>query len=784
MSKPVRPRLAARTRPPRRVGPGVECLEERCVPAVDTVLNLNAGGAGSLSAVLAAAAAGDTIVFAPGLSGTITPSAALTVANNVTIQGPGSDVISVSGGKAHQVFLIKAGVSATISGLTITDGSLATDASLNLFGGGAIDNEGNLALVGDVVSNSMAAGDFVEGGGIFSNSNGSLSLVNCLVSGNTASTTGIGTAEGGGIGSFGSLSLVNCIVSGNTATGSGIARGGGIGSFGPVLSVSGCTFTGNQATSDSGGTQGGGLVDLSRSGSIVNTVFANNTASSVTTGGGSTAGGGYINIGSSITTLTNVTFSGNTASTSAGNAEGGGFEFDGVLGTFTNVNVTGNTASATDGTLVSGGGANLHGTVNWTGGLISGNTATSGGSGPGQGGGLWIGGTTTLTGLTVTDNTASNTGSGKAAGGGIVTQEFTALSACTVSGNHATANSGTAKGGGILSFVSLTVTASTIADNGASSTTNDAQGGGIWSDGAVTGTDATLAVTNVTLFGNSVTSGSGTAEGGGIFNSSSAATLLNDTLASNNSEGKSELGYDLFNDSTLNVTNTIVYDPDHAPADPDVSGSITTSQNSLFSSTVPAQMIAANGDLGGNQFGVNPRLGPLADNGGPTQTMALLPGSPALDAGTDTSPLGGIPTTDQRGLPRLQGAATDIGAFEVQPSSPPPAPSQAPAAALPQVFAFLVPAPGGRIGLTGFVFDPDNLLEAHTVVIDWHDGTMTTLMLPADANLFGGGTFSFFPKQTHKKHHHRMITVYVMDAQVRAELAAGGGVVPHVDLRM
>jgi len=56
----------------------------------------------------------------------------------------------------------------------------------------------------------------------------------------------------------------------------------------------------------------------------------------------------------------------------------------------------------------------------------------------------------------------------------------------------------------------------------------------------------------------------------------------------------------------------------------------------------------------------NPLLGPLQNNGGQTQTHALLTGSPAIDAGTNT----GCPTTDQRGIARPQGATCDIGAFE------------------------------------------------------------------------------------------------------------------------
>lgn len=58
----------------------------------------------------------------------------------------------------------------------------------------------------------------------------------------------------------------------------------------------------------------------------------------------------------------------------------------------------------------------------------------------------------------------------------------------------------------------------------------------------------------------------------------------------------------------------------------------------------------------------DPKLGPLADNGGPTLTMALLPGSPAIDAGSAV----GAPATDQRGVARPQGPGVDIGAFELQ----------------------------------------------------------------------------------------------------------------------
>src|SRR5207253_269842 len=78
------------------------------------------------------------------------------------------------------------------------------------------------------------------------------------------------------------------------------------------------------------------------------------------------------------------------------------------------------------------------------------------------------------------------------------------------------------------------------------------------------------------------------------------------------------------------------------------------------------------GPQGGNIVGQDPLLGPLQNNGGPTQTRALLPGSPAIDAGPPagaTDELGNPLTTDQRGFPRPYpaGMLSDMGAFELQP---------------------------------------------------------------------------------------------------------------------
>ena len=77
----------------------------------------------------------------------------------------------------------------------------------------------------------------------------------------------------------------------------------------------------------------------------------------------------------------------------------------------------------------------------------------------------------------------------------------------------------------------------------------------------------------------------------------------------------------------------------------------------------------------GELAGAYPLLGPLQDNGGPSQTHALLQGSPAIDAGNPATPGSGgsaCEAIDQRGVSRPQGAACDIGAFELDPGTPIP----------------------------------------------------------------------------------------------------------------
>ena len=95
----------------------------------------------------------------------------------------------------------------------------------------------------------------------------------------------------------------------------------------------------------------------------------------------------------------------------------------------------------------------------------------------------------------------------------------------------------------------------------------------------------------------------------------------------------------------------------------DCSGTITSQGNNILSTTTDCTV------SGGGVTVTDPLLGPLANNGGSTQTHALLTGSPAIDAGNAggcTDNLGAILTTDQRGFHRPIGSHCDIGAFELQ----------------------------------------------------------------------------------------------------------------------
>ncbi len=175
-------------------------------------------------------------------------------------------------------------------------------------------------------------------------------------------------------------------------------------------------------------------------------------------------------------------------------------------------------------------------------------------------------------------------------------------------------------------------------------------GGGMYNE------SSSPTLTNVTFSGNSafynISNGAsnGDGDGGGMYNNSGAPTLTDVTFSGNYAEAD---GGGIFNSGNLTLEDTIVAG-NSAATSPDVAGGFTDLGHNLLGTALKG---AAKGS--GDVFSNTPLLAPLGNYGGPTQTMSLLPGSPAIGAGVA---IPGI-TTDQRGS-SLPTSNPDIGAFE------------------------------------------------------------------------------------------------------------------------
>ncbi|HEV7894110.1 MAG TPA: choice-of-anchor Q domain-containing protein [Pyrinomonadaceae bacterium] len=233
-------------------------------------------------------------------------------------------------------------------------------------------------------------------------------------------------------------------------------------------------------------------------------------------------------------------------------------------------------------------------------------------------------------------------------GGGILNDGMLTLVRCTVSNNHNITNG---KGGGIANNATLVILDSAIANN------NAAEGGGIYSPG-------TLIINNSTISGNNAPN-----TGGGIKSTNgSPAVITSSTIAFNTSLPTGNAGGVTSDFGQLTLRSTIVA-KNMASSGPDIDGSAISQGFNLVGNDAGLSMGRVAGDrIGTSSSPIDPLLGPLQNNGGRTQTHALLGGSPAIDAGDDsvafTFP--GI-STDQRGLAREFNGRVDIGAFESQP---------------------------------------------------------------------------------------------------------------------
>ena len=277
------------------------------------------------------------------------------------------------------------------------------------------------------------------------------------------------------------------------------------------------------------------------------------------------------------------------------------------------------------------------GTLTLTNCVLSNNTTTA------NGGALYLlasGTTATLTNTTVSGNTAG-------AGGGLYVSISTlTLNSCTISGNSCTGS-----GGGVLVTNGATVNAN---DTPFSNNSSPIRGAAIASVNL-----SNVNVTRCTFTGNS---------GSGVMSSSLTTNITNSTISGNTGPGIDAVGgtttitnstfsanttANLFASSpgtVLNLVNTLVAGNSSCIQS---SQAIINATNSL----IQGGLSCVNG-TNTNNLTSAPLLGTLGNYGGTTQTIPLLPGSPAINAGTAT----GAPTTDQRGIARV--GNVDIGAFE------------------------------------------------------------------------------------------------------------------------
>jgi hypothetical protein len=268
--------------------------------ATITVGNNNDTGPGSLRAAVAAASPGDTIIFASIPSPINLTSGEIVISQNLTINGPGAGMLTVSvAAKSSRVFDVTTGT-VTISNLTISGG-------FDPVAGGGIFNNGTLTLEDATVSGNAA--NICCGGGIYNNT-GTMTINNVTVSGNHTA------GSGGGIGNAGTMTITNSTVSGGSAGGGG----GGIGNAG-TMTITSSTVSGNNATGVGGGIETNGTL----------LTLSNSTVS----GNSGNLGGGI-----GVETTTNIidsTISGNSAAT-----EGAAIDVLGGTATLTNVTIAAN----------------------------------------------------------------------------------------------------------------------------------------------------------------------------------------------------------------------------------------------------------------------------------------------------------------------------------------------------------------------------------------------------------------------------------------------------------
>jgi predicted outer membrane repeat protein len=605
-----------RRRPPLRC----ESLETRCVPTVVTTSSDALAHTGvSLRDALASTPSGGTITFANSALGTISlAQGELAVPKSVFIKGPGAGLLAIDAHTASRIFdLTGTNETVAIFGLTLENGSAAEGGAI-LFSdpgdkvtvsaavlknnqsdgnGGAISGEGSLTLQNSTLSGNSATGSESGGlgGGFYMN--GTAAVTNCTFKNNYA-------YDGGGLDVVGAVTIRTSKFTGNVAYDSagGVGVGGLYQNTTSKLVVVSSTFSGNHA-GNSGGAIGDNYGDLSFGGPM-------NVTGCTFTGNAADSGGALADFDASsraVITLVNDKMNGNTA-------DNGGAVLTFGETMIRGCSISGNSSGNSGGGVISTGALTIQSST------ISGNHCANGG-----------GGVEAFYSLNATNSTFANNTAGNL-GGGILSLTYldTTIRACTISGNTATNG-----GGGIFSEAyDFTLINSTVVSNTAalatSTSTGPTGGGGIWLyTTAARIENSTIALNRVTLAGSA---------GGGILASSETLLLLVSSIVAND---KAPSGNDISVDQVSDVVANFCLIKDNT--------GLTLDQNSS-----------------NNIFHLDPLLGPLANNGGPTLTMLPAAGSLVLGHGSNPDNL----PTDQRGFPRSLNGVTDIGAVQAeQPST-------------------------------------------------------------------------------------------------------------------
>jgi CSLREA domain-containing protein len=531
----------------------------------------------------------------------------LDVHESLIIQGAGSGITGIDANgptDTHDRAIDVDAGALTISGLKIHDGS--AEGGGNPGGGIYLHGAASSLDLTDVrLFDNNAVGD---GGAI--SSIAPLTLDDSEVVGNN-STAGAGGGVSGPIAPTDTV-LTNTLVSGNSAA--GIGGGLDVGD----TQITSSTIRNNSSSGNGGGVRAGGTADIT-------TTLISSNSSALNNGGGLFANGASV---------TDSTVEGNTA---IGVGALGGGIWSNTSATLTNTDVQGNKAGG------NGGGVFVNNNAGLTDSLIRENQSVAG-----DGGGIFSNNTVSLITSTVRNNLAPGGN-----GGGIV-------GTGTITDSTLRQNSTGGLGGGIYvpssGGVTFAVVRSTIAGNDAN------HGGGIYfSDNG-----GNQNLSNATIAGNKAL-----ANGGGVYTGQGTTSLNNVTVNRNVADADSNGGGDgggvyRIDPATATVENTIIagnLDMGTQANDCSGGGSITSAGHNLVGINDGCSIVATSTDQFGTLISpINPRLGLLNDNGGPTLTEALLSGSPAINAGDDTS----CETVDQRGIDRsLGGNHCDLGAYEV-----------------------------------------------------------------------------------------------------------------------